>query len=117
LPSSLCLIAIPFIPNLGVVIGLLMVRSLLSQMDVPTRNSYVMAVVTPPERPAAASLTSVPRSLASAVSPVIAGYLITISGFAWPLLIGGLLKVGYDLTLLAMFRHVRPPEEESRQTR
>ena len=111
LPSSLCLIAIPFVQDLGVVIGLLMVRSLLSQMDVPTRTSYVMAVVTPPERPAAASLTSVPRSLASAVSPVIAGYLITISGFAWPLLIGGLLKVGYDLALLAMFRHIRPPEE------
>lgn len=112
LPSSLCLIAIPFVNNLGVVIGLLMVRSLLSQMDVPTRTSYVMAVVTPPERPAAASLTSVPRSLASAVSPVIAGYLITISSFAWPLLIGGLLKVGYDLALLAMFRHIRPPEED-----
>src|SRR5215218_8051191 len=111
LPSSLCLIAIPFIPNLGVVIGLLMVRSLLSQMDVPTRTSYVMAVVTPPERPAAASLTSVPRSLASAVSPVIAGYLFTVSAFAWPILIGGLLKVGYDLALLAMFRHIRPPEE------
>jgi MFS family permease len=111
LPSSLCLVAIPFIPNLAIVIGLLTVRSLLSQMDVPTRNSYVMAVVTPPERPAAASLTSVPRSLASAVSPVIAGYLITISSFAWPLLIGGLLKIGYDLALLAMFRHIRPPEE------
>jgi MFS family permease len=114
LPSSLCLIAIPFVDNLAVVIGLLLVRSLLSQMDVPTRTSYVMAVVTPPERPAAASLTSVPRSLASAVSPVIAGYLITISAFAWPLLIGGLLKVGYDLALLAMFRHIRPPEEGGR---
>ena len=114
LPSSLCLIAIPFVENLGVVIGLLLVRSLLSQMDVPTRTSYVMAVVTPPERPAAASLTSVPRSLASAVSPVIAGYLLTISAFAWPLLIGGLLKVGYDLALLAMFRHIRPPEEGGR---
>ena len=114
LPSSLCLIAIPFVENLGVVIGLLLVRSLLSQMDVPTRTSYVMAVVTPPERPAAASLTSVPRSLASAVSPVIAGYLLTISAFAWPLLIGGLLKVGYDLALLSMFRHIRPPEEGGR---
>jgi MFS family permease len=114
LPSSLCLIAIPFVESLGVVIGLLLVRSLLSQMDVPTRTSYVMAVVTPPERPAAASLTSVPRSLASAVSPVIAGYLLTISAFAWPLLIGGLLKVGYDLALLAMFRHIRPPEEGGR---
>jgi MFS family permease len=114
LPSSLCLIVIPFVQNFGVVIGLLMLRSLLSQMDVPTRTSYVMAVVTPPERPAAASLTSVPRSLASGVSPVIAGYLITISNFGWPLLIGGMLKVGYDLTLLAMFRHIRPPEERER---
>ncbi len=111
LPSSLCLIAIPFVQNLGVVIGLLLVRSLLSQMDVPTRTSYVMAVVTPPERPAAASLTSVPRSLASALSPVIAGFLITISSFGWPLLIGGMLKITYDLVLLAMFRHIQPPEE------
>ena len=111
LPSSLCLIAIPFVQNLGIVIGLILVRSLLSQMDVPTRTSYVMTVVTPPERPAAASLTSVPRSLAAAVSPVIAGYLINLSGFGWPLLISGILKIGYDLTLLMMFRHIRPPEE------
>jgi len=112
LPSSLCLIAIPFVQNLGIVIGLILVRSLLSQMDVPTRTSYVMTVVTPPERPAAASLTSVPRSLAAAVSPVIAGYLINLSGFGWPLLISGILKIGYDLTLLMMFSHIRPPEEK-----
>lgn len=111
LPSSLCLVAIPFVPDLGVVVALLLLRSLLSQMDVPTRNSYVMAVVTPPERPAAASLTSVPRSLASALGPVIAGWLFTVSGFGWPLLLGGLLKSGYDVALLLMFRHVRPPEE------
>jgi MFS family permease len=111
LPSSLCLIAIPFMPNLNLVIGLLMLRGLLSQMDVPTRTSYVMAVVTPPERAAAASLTSVPRSLASGVSPVIAGYLMSVSHFGWPFLIGGLLKIGYDLTLLALFRHIQPPEE------
>jgi MFS family permease len=113
LPSSLCLIAIPFVSSLNTVIGLLLLRSLLSQMDVPTRTSYVMAVVTPPERPAAASLTSVPRSLASAVSPVIAGYLISISSFGWPFLIGGLFKIGYDLTLLTMFHHIRPPEERA----
>src|SRR5262245_41722059 len=111
LPSNLCLIAIPFVSSLPVVIGLLLLRSLLSQMDVPTRNSYVMAVVTPRERPAAASLTTVPRSLASAVGPVIAGYLLLLSGFGWPLLIGGILKSSYDLALLAMFSHVRPPEE------
>lgn len=111
LPSSLCLIAIPFVPSLPVVIGLLVLRSLLSQMDVPTRNSYVMAVVTPAERAAAASVTSVPRSLASAVGPMIAGYLFLLSGFGWPLLIGGILKTSYDLLLLAMFSHIRPPEE------
>ena len=111
LPSSLCLIAIPFVSSMPAVVALLLVRSLLSQMDVPTRSSYVMAVVTPPERSAAAGVTSVPRSLASAVSPTISGYLLTLSSFGWPLLIGGVLKIAYDLTLLIMFRHVRPPEE------
>ena len=87
LPSNLCLLAVPFVSSLPLVIGLLLLRSLLSQMDVPTRNSYVMAVVTPRERAAAASLTSVPRSLASAIGPVISGYLLMLSGFGWPLLI------------------------------
>jgi MFS family permease len=112
LPANLCAVLIPFVDDLYLALGLLMLRSLLSQMDVPTRTSYVMAVVTPPERPAAASLTAVPRSLASAVSPGIAGYLFAVSGFGWPLLIGGVLKIAYDLALLAMFRHVRPPEEK-----
>ena len=111
LPSSLCLIAIPFVSSLPVVVALLLVRSLLSQMDVPTRSSYVMAVVTPTERAAAAGVTSVPRSLASAISPTISGYLLSLSSFGSPLLIGGILKIAYDLTLLIMFRHVRPPEE------
>jgi MFS family permease len=111
LPSSLILFAIPFVPQLGWVIALLMARSFLSQMDVPTRTSYVMAVVTPPERAAAASLTAVPRSLAATIGPVIAGYLLTLSSFAWPLLIGGAIKVAYDVALLGMFRSVRPEEE------
>jgi MFS family permease len=111
LPSSLCLIAVPFLHDLNAVVALLLIRSLLSQMDVPTRTSFVMAVVTPPERAAAASLTSVPRSLAAAISPVVAGYVIALSTFGWPLLAGGMLKIVYDLTLLAMFRPLRPPEE------
>ena len=78
LPSSLCLVAIPFVPSLSVVIALLVLRSLLSQMDVPTRNSYVMAVVTPSERPAAASVTSVPRRLETAIGPVNDGYQIML---------------------------------------
>jgi MFS family permease len=113
LPSNLCLVAIPFVSSLPVVIGLLLLRSMLSQMDVPTRNSYVMAVVTPPERAAAASLTSVPRSLASGIGPVISGWLMLLSGFGWPLLLAGVLKSLYDLALLAMFSHVRPPEEQA----
>jgi predicted MFS family arabinose efflux permease len=111
LPSSLCLVAIPFMPSLGYVIALLFLRSALSQMDVPTRSSYVMAIVPPAERPAAASITSVPRSLASAVGPFLAGYLLGVSTFGWPLLIAGTVKIVYDLLLLARFAKVRPPEE------
>jgi len=88
-----------------------LIRSALSQMDVPTRSSYVMAIVTPEERPAAASITNVPRSLASAASPLLAGYLLGLSTFGWPLLIAGATKIVYDLLLLAMFGKVRPPEE------
>jgi MFS family permease len=111
LPSSLLLLMMPFVPSLGWVIALLLVRSALSQMDVPTRSSYVMAVVTPGERLAAASITSVPRSLASAVSPLLAGYLLGLSAFGWPLAIAGAIKIAYDLLLLATCRSVRPPEE------
>jgi MFS family permease len=82
-------------------------------MDVPTRNSYVMAIVTPEERPAAASITSVPRSLAAAISPSISGYLLGISTFGWPLVVGGGLKIVYDTLLLAKFRKIRPPEERN----
>ncbi|HSV53755.1 MAG TPA: MFS transporter [Burkholderiaceae bacterium] len=111
LPSSLCLIAIPFCTDLVYAVALLLVRSALSQMDVPTRSSYVMAIVTPQERAAAASVTSVPRSLAAAASPALAGYLLGVSTFGWPLIIGGALKIVYDILLLTMFSRVRPPEE------
>jgi len=111
IPSSLCLIAAAFAPSLELALGLLLLRSFLSQMDVPTRSSYVMAVVTPPERPAAASVTAVPRSLAAAASPALAGALFAAGHLAWPLLLCGGLKILYDLMLLAAFRHVRPPEE------
>jgi MFS family permease len=111
LPASLLMILIPFVPWLPGVVALLLLRSLLSQMDVPTRSSYVMAVVTPPERPAAASLTATPRSLAAALGPIAAGGLLALSSFGWPLVAGGALKAAYDLMLLAGFRRIRPPEE------
>lgn len=113
IPANLCLIAIPFVDSLGVVIVLLLVRGLLSQMDVPTRSSYVMAIVLPEERPAAASITSVPRSLASAAGPSVAGYMLVLSSFGWPLVAAGAIKIAYDLMLLAAFRKIRPPEESS----
>ena len=80
-------------------------------MDVPTRTSYVMAVVTPAERTAAASVTAVPRSLASSISPALAGALLATPFSGLPLVACGVLKIVYDLALLYMFRHVKPPEE------
>jgi len=111
IPSSVCLIAVAFSSNLTVVLVLLLVRSALSQMDVPTRSSYVMAVVTPAERTAAASVTAVPRSLASSISPAIAGFMLAGPFSALPLVVCGCLKIVYDVALLGMFRHTRPPEE------
>ncbi len=112
LPANLCLVLIPFMPEAGYAIALLFVRSALSQMDVPTRSSYVMAIVSPAERPAAASITSVPRSLASAISPLLSGYLLSLSSFGWPLVAAGSVKIVYDLLLFAVYKKVRPPEEE-----
>ena len=111
LPANVFLILVPFMPTLELALLFLFLRSALSSMDVPARTSYVMAVVSPGERPAAASVTAVPRSLASALSPSLAGALLTLSTFGWPLVICGVLKIVYDLTLLKMFSAVKPPEE------
>jgi MFS family permease len=111
LPSNVLLVLVPFAPDLATAIGLLLARSALSQMDVPTRASYVMAVVAPEERPAAASLTAVPKTFAWAAGSLISGWLLTLSSFGWPLVIGGVVKGVYDILLLIKFRGVRPPEE------
>jgi MFS family permease len=111
IPSSIALMLAAVAPTQSLALTLLLIRAALSQMDVPTRSSYVMAVVTRSERAAAASFTSVPRSLAAAASPALAGALFAASYRAWPLLICGALKIVYDLLLLRQFRHVRPPEE------
>jgi MFS family permease len=113
IPSSICLFAVVLANDVTLVYAFWLIRSLLSQMDVPTRTSYVMAVVTPPERAAAASVTAVPRSLAAALGPSIAGALLSNSLFGWPFVICGVLKISYDLLLLVSFRHDRPPEERS----
>lgn len=106
IPSSLALIAAAFAVRLELALGLLLLRAALSQMDVPTRSAYVMSVVTPAERAAAASYTAVPRSLASAISPSLGGALFAAGWLAAPLVACGVLKIAYDLTLLAAFRKV-----------
>jgi MFS family permease len=104
IPANLCLILAALAPSMTAALVLLLVRSALSQMDVPTRSAFVMAVVTPAERAAAASLTAVPRSLASAASPSLGGALFAAGWLAAPLVACGVLKIAYDLALLRAFR-------------
>ena len=99
IPANVCLVLAAWAPSLPVALALLFVRSALSQMDVPTRTAYVMAVVTPPERPAAASFTAVPRSLAAALSPTLSGALFAAGWISAPLVACGVLKICYDLAL------------------
>ncbi len=104
IPANVCLVLAALAPSWPLALLLLSVRSALSQMDVPTRTAYVMAVVTPAERPAAASFTAVPRSLASALSPSLSGALMAAGSLAAPLVVCGLLKIGYDLALWRAMR-------------
>ena len=99
LPANALLIPAGIVPNAGAAIACLVLRSLLSAMDVPARQALVMAVVDPDERAAAASVTNVPRSLAAAATPALAGLLLDKPRFGWPLIIGGLMKAAYDLLL------------------
>jgi|SRR5579862_7856949 len=117
IPANVFLITATFMPNVGLAVAFLLLRMTFSQMDVPARQSYVMAVVPPEERAAAASVTNVPRSLAAALAPLLAGVLLQHSSFGWPLVAGGVLKIVYDLLLFAMFRRVRPPAESLVTTR
>lgn len=111
IPASIFLIIAALMPTAALAITFLLLRTSLSQMDVPARQSYVMAVVPPEERPAAASVTNVPRSLAAAAAPLISGAMLSHTSFGWPLICCGVIKIVYDLLLLAQFRSVKPPEE------
>jgi MFS family permease len=108
IPANLCLIGAAFAPSLELALGLLLARSALSQMDVPARGAYVMSVVTPAERPAAASFTAVPRSLASALSPSLTGAMFAVGIMSAPLILCGVLKTAYDVALFFAFRRVQP---------
>jgi hypothetical protein len=112
IPSSLALIAAAFSPRLEIALGFLLLRAALSQMDVPTRSAYVMSMVTPPERAAAASFTAVPRSLASALSPTLGAALLAAGWMAAPLIACGTLKIAYDVALLLIFRREREAEAD-----
>ncbi len=114
IPANVLLILVPLMPNLPLAIAVLLVRFSLSQMDVPTRQSYVMAVVDPDERSAAAGVTNIARTTGSAISPTIASVLFANAGLAsLPFYLAGGLKVLYDLMLYRDFRHLKPPEEGS----
>lgn len=108
IPSSLSMILAAFAPSLEWALGLLLLRSLLSQMDVPTRSAFVVAVVTPAERAAAVSFTTVPRSLAAAASPAIGGALLASGWLAAPIVASGVLKIIYDLAIWRAFHQLKP---------
>jgi MFS family permease len=112
LPSNVLLLLVPFMPTLPLAAGVLLVRFSISQMDVPTRQSYTIAIVAPDERSAAAGVTGIARSLGVAASPLIAAPLYLSAALAWsPFVIAGSLKIVYDLLLYRGFRANNPPEE------
>ncbi|MBI4343066.1 MAG: MFS transporter [Candidatus Omnitrophica bacterium] len=111
LPSSLLLMTVPFAPNLPIAIALFLVRESLVEMDVPTRQSYIVAVVDESERLRAAGLTNLTRSVAWAIAPAAAGALMRTLSLSAPLVVGPGLKIAYDLLLYRAFRHIKPPEE------
>jgi predicted MFS family arabinose efflux permease len=113
IPSNILLMLVPLMPNLPLAIVVLLARFSISQMDVPTRQSYTMAVVEPDERSAASGVTTIARSMGAALSPSIAGALLGASLTSVPFLISGGLKIIYDLAIWLSFRAVKPPEERA----
>jgi predicted MFS family arabinose efflux permease len=111
LPSSLFLIAVPFAPSFKVALLLLLLREALVEMDVPTRQSYVAAVVEPGERTFATGITNLARNTFWAVGSSLAGFFMQTVAFSAPLVMGGCLKIGYDMIMYRSFRKLRPPEE------
>ena len=112
IPSNILLILLAFAPGLEIAIVFYTIRMALSQMDVPTRQSYIVAVVEEEERTASAGITNLSRNIAQAISPSITGYIIGILSLSAPFVIGGLLKILYDITLYINFRKIKPREEE-----
>ena len=117
LPSNVLLILVPLAPTAWLAVTLFLLRQTMSQMDVPTRQSYTMAVVDPDERTATAGITNVARTTASAISPTFAGLALSAASFGLPFFIAGGLKILYDGLVYLTFRNVHPPEEIERRKR
>jgi MFS family permease len=116
IPSNVFLILVPLMPTLPLAIGVLLLRFSISQMDVPTRQSYTVAVVDPDERSAAAGVTAIARSVGAALSPSLTGLFFSIPLlFSAPFFLSGGLKIIYDLLLFREFRSIKPPEEHGKQ--
>jgi MFS family permease len=111
LPSNFLILFVPLMPNLELAVAVLLLRHLLSQMDVPTRQSYTMAVVDADERAASAGILSVARNTGAALAPLFTGAILAKPAWGLPFLLAGGLKVVYDLWIFAVFRNVKPPEE------
>jgi MFS family permease len=115
IPANVLIIAVAFAPTLPIAVALYLLRMALSQMDVPTRQSYIVAVVREDERTIAAGVTNISRNVTQAISPSLTGALIQSLSLSAPFVIGGALKVAYDVTLFLNFRNVKPPEEKEDQ--
>ena len=114
LPSNILLMLVPFMPTLPLAVAVLLLRFSISQMDVPTRQSYTMAVVAPDERSAAAGVTGIARSVGAALSPSLTGLLLAVPGLiSVPFFLSGGLKIVYDLLLYRSFKTMKAPEEKN----
>ncbi len=117
LPASVLLVLVPLMPTAALAAAMFLARMSISQMDIPTRQSYTMAVVDPDERTAAAGLTNVARSTASAISPAITGWAFSVAALGLPFFLAGAMKIAYDLLVFFSFRGLRPPEEQGRASK
>ncbi|HEX9452824.1 MAG TPA: MFS transporter, partial [Candidatus Binatia bacterium] len=113
LPSNFLLLLVPLMPNVEWAVAVLLLRHLLSQMDVPTRQSYTMAVVEPDDRAASAGVLSVARNAGAAVAPLFTGAILAAPSLGLPFLLAGGIKILYDVWIFTVFRHVKPPEEQN----
>lgn len=114
LPSNFLLLLVPMMPTMELAVAILLIRHLLSQMDVPTRQSYTMAVVDPEERAASAGVLSVARNAGAAIAPLFTGAILAVPALGLPFLLAGGMKIIYDVWIYAVFRSVKPPEEDKR---